>query len=64
MPGVAPGFSPAVYPMFLNHADLKVGATKDADTPYADPKELDRGTLRSILQFAGISPKQFTTLLK
>lgn len=50
--------------MFLNHADLKVGATKDADTPYADPKELDRGTLRSILQFAGISPKQFTTLLK
>jgi predicted RNA binding protein YcfA (HicA-like mRNA interferase family) len=39
------------------------------DSPYAqvvvpDHKELDRGTLRSILRFAGISPEQFATLLK
>ncbi|HET7100429.1 MAG TPA: type II toxin-antitoxin system HicA family toxin [Terriglobia bacterium] len=39
------------------------------DSPYAqvvvpDHKELDRGTLRSILRFAGISSEQFAALLK
>ncbi len=39
------------------------------DSPYAqvvvpDHKELDRGTLRSILRFAGLSVEQFIDLLK
>ncbi len=39
------------------------------DSPYAqvvvpDHKELDRGTLRSILRFADISPEQFKALLR
>jgi len=38
-------------------------------TPYAqvvvpDHKESDRGTLRSILRVAGVSPEEFTNLIK
>jgi predicted RNA binding protein YcfA (HicA-like mRNA interferase family) len=39
------------------------------DSPYAqvvvpDHKELDRGTLRSILRFAGLTVEQFAELLR